>query len=85
MSGVELFEHIKSTHPEVIKILLTGYSDLESAIAAVNLGEVYRYFTKPWNESEIIATVQSAIEYLNLKSEKDRAFGLNPSSKYTTQ
>ena len=72
MSGVELFEHIKLTHPEVIKILLTGYSDLDSAIAAVNRGEVYRYFTKPWNESEIINTVQSAIEYLNLKTEKDR-------------
>jgi len=72
MSGVQLFEQIKLTHPEVIKILLTGYSDLESAIAAVNRGEVYRYLTKPWNETEIIATVHSGIEYLNLKAEKER-------------
>lgn len=72
MSGVDLFEKIKVTHPNVIKILLTGYSDLDSAIAAVNRGEVYRYLTKPWNESEIIATVQAGIEYLNLKAEKNR-------------
>ncbi len=76
MSGVELFEQIKTTHSELIKILLTGYSDLDSAIAAVNRGEVYRYLTKPWNESEIIATVESGIEYLNLKAEKARLLAI---------
>jgi len=58
MSGAEFLAEAAKTYPNAIRILLTGYADLESTIAAVNEGKISRYLTKPWNDDEIRQVVE---------------------------
>lgn len=60
MVGVEFFSIIKGEFPDAIRMLLTGYSDLESVIAAINTGNIYRYIVKPWNPEELLNIVREA-------------------------
>lgn len=53
MSGVEFFKSIKNSYPDPIRVLLTGYADIDTLAEAVNEGHIYRYLTKPWNELEL--------------------------------
>ncbi len=66
-TGVELFQEIKETHPDPIRILLTGYSDINAVIAAVNQGEIYRYLEKPWNEFDLSMNIKGASEIYRLR------------------
>ena len=52
MTGVEFFIKAKKIQPDAIRILLTGYTNLESVIDAINQGQIYRYITKPWEPRE---------------------------------
>jgi response regulator RpfG family c-di-GMP phosphodiesterase len=67
MTGIEFFASILPIYPEPLRILLTGYSDLSAVIDAINVGQVYRYLQKPWNEVEVISTVNSAFEVFDLR------------------
>lgn len=69
MNGTDFFNTIKSTYPDSMRILLTGYSDLEAVVDAINQGQVYRYVTKPWNETEMVDIVKSAFEVYSLRME----------------
>jgi signal transduction histidine kinase len=62
MTGVEFLQKAQSTHPSALRILLTGYTDIESVISAVNQGQIYRYLTKPWDSFDLMNTVDQAIE-----------------------
>lgn len=62
MTGVELFKKSLKTSPRSKRILLTGYTDLESVITAINDGHIFRYLTKPWEPTDLQLTVQQAIE-----------------------
>ena len=74
MTGVELLETILKTHPEPIRILLTGYTDLNAVIDAINKGKIFHYLNKPWNEKELDQTIQRAYEiYLQQKEDKETA------------
>jgi signal transduction histidine kinase len=64
MTGVELFTEMEKDHPDVGKVLLTGYSDLQAVVDAINKGSVDRYVTKPWDDNEIIHIV---LEVLNAR------------------
>jgi response regulator RpfG family c-di-GMP phosphodiesterase len=67
VTGVEMLQRIKSQHPEAIRMLFTGYSDIESVIAAINQGHVYRYLCKPWLPEELEEAVgEAAAEYQRL-------------------
>lgn len=72
MSGAEVLEQVRLKWPEAVRILLTGYADINSTIAAINRGEIYRYIAKPWNDEEILLTVRDALERKQLKAEKLR-------------
>ena len=72
MSGAEVLEQIRSKWPDVVRILLTGYSDLTSTIAAINRGEIYRYISKPWDDNDIVLIVRDALERKQLLAEKQR-------------
>lgn len=61
MSGVELLGQIREKHPHAMRILLTGYADLQATLDAVNRGEVFRYVTKPWNNDQLRQIVQQAM------------------------
>lgn len=60
MTGSELLEQIQQAHPQTLRILLTGYSDLQAAVDALNGGGIFRYLTKPWVADEMVATLEQA-------------------------
>jgi signal transduction histidine kinase len=62
-TGVEFFATVIKKHPKPIRILVTGYTDIESVIKAINLGHVFRYINKPWNEAEIRSSIEEAYRY----------------------
>ncbi|MHB1292358.1 MAG: HD domain-containing phosphohydrolase [Sulfuricella sp.] len=72
MSGAEFLEKVRAKWPDAVRILLTGYADVTSTIAAINKGEIYRYIAKPWDDNDIVLTVKHALERKNLEREKDR-------------
>ncbi|OHX65246.1 hybrid sensor histidine kinase/response regulator [Flammeovirga pacifica] len=74
MTGVELFEQVRGLYPDIMRIVLTGYSDVQDIINAISKGEVYRYITKPWNRDELMVTIDNAIEAYSLKVENRRLF-----------
>jgi len=63
MDGMEFLKIIKREYPYIIRIVLTGYADVENAIAAVNEGQVYRFITKPWDATELIIILRLALQY----------------------
>lgn len=73
-SGVELLEQVKEEFPDVVRILITAYSDLAAAIAAINRGQVRRYLKKPWQPEELKAELRDALD-VHQMSRKLRALG----------
>lgn len=69
MSGVEFLEQVIPLYPEPIRILLTGYSDIQAVIDAINKGEVYHYLNKPWDESQLRNIILKAFEVFSLRRE----------------
>ncbi|MBC8055772.1 MAG: response regulator [Rhizobiales bacterium] len=72
MDGAQLLEQVRARWPLATRLLLTGYADVTSSVAAINRGEVYRYLTKPWNDAEIVSTIKEAFERQSLEREKRR-------------
>ena len=72
MSGAEVLEQVRRRWPDVVRILLTGYADLTSTIAAINRGEIYRYISKPWDDNDIVLIVRGALERRQLLADKQR-------------
>ena len=66
MQGVELLDKIKSISPDTLGILLTGHTDINAAIAAINSGAVYKYIEKPWDDEHCRLTVRRALEQYDL-------------------
>lgn len=62
MTGVELLAHAKEHFPDVIRMIITAYSELDIAVNAINLGHVHRYILKPWRPDELLTIIQSNIE-----------------------
>ncbi|MDR6101739.1 DNA-binding NtrC family response regulator [Agrobacterium larrymoorei] len=62
VTGIELLAQVRLRRPEVVRILLTGYSDLVAIIGSVNQGEVHRFLNKPWDQTEIRETIAEAAE-----------------------
>lgn len=69
MTGIAFFESILKSHPEPIRILITGYTDINAVIDAINKGEVYKYLTKPWNEADVRIYIDKAFEVFALRKE----------------
>ena len=60
MTGVQFLEKTLSEFPDVIRMILTGFSDVDAIIEAINTGKVFRYITKPWDETELRITIENA-------------------------
>jgi response regulator RpfG family c-di-GMP phosphodiesterase len=67
MTGVEFLESILDDYPDPIRILLTGYADMNAVIDAVNKGKIFHYLTKPWNEEELDITINRAFDIYRQK------------------
>ncbi len=72
MSGAQFLEHVRTQWPDTIRLLLTGYADIQSILDAINRGEIYRYITKPWNDNDLTLIVKHALERKQLELEKKR-------------
>jgi two-component system response regulator PhcR len=66
-TGVEFFKSITKTHPDPVRILLTGYTDIEALADAINHGDIYRYITKPWNDLELHNSIKNAYDAYKAK------------------
>jgi response regulator RpfG family c-di-GMP phosphodiesterase len=76
MDGAHFLEQVRQRWPHVVRLLLTGYADVTSTIAAINCGEIYRYIAKPWDDNDIVLTVRDALEHQRLASENARLLTL---------
>lgn len=72
MTGAEFLSFVKEQHPETIRIMLTGHASIEATMRAVNNGEIYRFFIKPWNDIELILAIRAAVEKYDLAAENSR-------------
>lgn len=72
MDGARLLERVRQHWPDTARLLLTGYSDVPSILAAINCGEIYRYITKPWDDNDLLLVVRHAIERRLLEQDKAR-------------
>lgn len=79
MDGAELLQQVRQRWPRITRLLLTGYADIASTIAAINEGRIHRYITKPWNDEELLMTVREAFERQSLRDEKERLEALTTS------
>jgi response regulator RpfG family c-di-GMP phosphodiesterase len=81
MTGVEFLEKVLENYPEPMRILLTGYADMNAVVEAVNKGKIFHYVTKPWNEEELDLTINKAyakyLEKAELKEMNEKLEGSN--------
>ncbi|MEX2594472.1 MAG: response regulator [Anditalea sp.] len=68
-TGVDFLESVIPLYPEPIRILLTGYTDVQAVIDSINKGQVYHYLTKPWEEDYLRTVVKNAYEVYALRKE----------------
>jgi DNA-binding NtrC family response regulator len=72
ISGVELLSKIRRGHPFAIRMLFTGYADLEAIIAAINQGHIFQFLKKPWHPDELVIAVrEAASEYDRLVNQHE--------------
>jgi len=69
MNGAEFLEKSKAIAPDAGRFLLTGYSDYEALVDAINKGEIHRYMDKPWNDEELLLHIRQTIEQVTLQKE----------------
>lgn len=69
ISGVEFLELVKTEFPDPVRMLLTGYADIQAVIDAINRGQIYRYITKPWDEQDLRMILENAYEIYHTRKE----------------
>jgi response regulator RpfG family c-di-GMP phosphodiesterase len=72
MTGAQLMQKAKKILPDAFRILLTGYADINAIIEALNIGEIHKYITKPWNDAELVVQVRETLFQYELKLENKR-------------
>lgn len=72
MSGVELLTRVRERWPDVMRIVVTGYTDVQDTIRAINEAGIYHFLAKPWHPDELLQTVRNAVHVHTLQREYDR-------------
>jgi len=72
MTGVEFLSEVKKLYPGTVRMVLSGYTDLNSVTDAINQGAVYKFLTKPWDDELLRNNVSEAFEYFELKQDNQR-------------
>jgi len=75
MDGTEFLRRSVAVRPEAVRVILTGYTDIDALVSAVNASQIYRYITKPWDADEMRLTLKRAIEVYDLAAENNRLVG----------
>ncbi|MDD2740316.1 MAG: response regulator [Methylomonas lenta] len=76
MDGAEFLSQAAERWPDTVRILLTGYADIESTVTAVNKGRIYSYCSKPWEDNELKILVNNALEQKRLREERRQLFAI---------
>jgi len=76
MTGTEFLEKTIPEFPNIIRIILTGFSDIEAVVRAVNKANIYKYVTKPWNREEFKVTLDEALALYQYREDKDITISL---------
>lgn len=71
-SGIEFFTRLRKTHPHIVRVLFTGYTNLEDIIVAINQGHVYRYISKPWQPAELRLLIDQAFGHYAQRQEREQ-------------
>jgi response regulator RpfG family c-di-GMP phosphodiesterase len=66
MNGVEFLSRVKDNYPDVIRIILTGYTDVDSITESINQGHIYKFFLKPWNDQNLKLEIKQALKQYDL-------------------
>src|SRR6516225_3518503 len=72
MTGVQLLEWVRENHPRTVRLLMTGYAELEDAVAAINRGQVYHYLLKPWRTEDLLQILSNAAQKFELERTNER-------------
>ena len=75
MTGIQLLEKLSPEFPDSVRMILTGFSDIEVIIEAINSGRVFRYITKPWDENELRMTIENARQLFELQTRNKSLMG----------
>ena len=84
-TGVKLLAQVRERRPDVVRILLTGHTEIGVAIEAINHGEIFRLLTKPWNDDELRATVRQALADCAIRAEVVRLNALTQAQNASLQ
>ena len=72
MSGLQLLKIVKEKYPYIVRLVLSGYTQIGTLLTAINQGEIFKFITKPWKlEEEFKGVIVQAVEYYNLHIERD--------------
>lgn len=74
MKGTELLSKTVERFPDTVRILLSGYTDVEDLVESINSGRVFKYITKPWNPQDLKAVVHQAADAYNLIKQRTKKF-----------
>lgn len=66
VSGIEFFAIVKERYPDVLRIILTGYTEVDSITDAINKGDIYKFFLKPWNDQSLKLEIRQALDQYDL-------------------
>jgi len=72
MTGIEFLSKVKQQYPEITRIVLSGFSDLNTVTEAINQGNIYKFIAKPWDDTQLRTTIQEAFEHFELRIENHR-------------
>ena len=72
MSGTEFLAEVKKDYPDIIRIILSGYTDVDVVIDTINEGNIYKFFHKPWNDQSLILEIRQAFEHYRLVQDNTR-------------
>jgi DNA-binding NtrC family response regulator len=72
LTGLQFLKLVRDRHPDSLRMMLTGHSDMQTAIEAINHGDIYRFLTKPWDNTDLKVTLHLAFEKLDLERENRR-------------
>ena len=71
MGGLELLKIVREKYPNIVRMVLSGYTQVTTLLTAINQGEIYKYITKPWKlEEEFIPAIREAIDYYTFQNRR---------------
>ena len=76
MTGLEFLKLVRDRYPDTMRMMLTGHADMQTAIDAINQGQIYRFLSKPWDDTELKVTLYLAFEQLDLERENRKLLAM---------